>query len=107
MLTRREFIQLLGSAALCGHTPLTTANSQSLYSFRPFGNTRLLHFTDSHAQLMPIYYREPDVNIGLAEAMNRPPHLVAQAMLDHFQICLLYTSPSPRDLSTSRMPSSA
>ena len=86
MLTRREFIQLLGSAALCGHTPLTTANSQSLYSFRPFGNTRLLHFTDSHAQLMPIYYREPDVNIGLAEAMNRPPHLVAQAMLDHFQI---------------------
>ena len=24
-----------------------------------------------------------------------------------FNICLLYTSPSPRDLSTSRMPSSA
>ena len=27
--------------------------------------------------------------------------------LRHFQYCLLYTSPSPRDLSTSRMPSSA
>ena len=27
--------------------------------------------------------------------------------VDYFLICLLYTSPSPRDLSTSRMPSSA
>ena len=86
MLTRREFLQLLSSAALCGHIPLSAASTESLYGFKPFGNTRLLHFTDCHAQLLPIYYREPDVNIGLAEATNRPPHLVAQAMLDHFQL---------------------
>lgn len=87
MLKRREFIQLLSSAAVCGQVPLTFANiGQSLYDFKPFGNTRLLHFTDCHAQLMPIYYREPDINIGVGEAKNRPPHLVNQAMLKHFML---------------------
>ena len=86
-LNRREFIQILSSAAMCGHVPLIHANTRSqLYDFKPFGNTRLLHFTDCHAQLQPIYYREPSINLGLGNALNRPPHIVSRALLDHFAI---------------------
>ncbi len=42
-----------------------------------------MHFTDCHAQLLPIYFREPNVNLGFADAFNRPPHLVGQALLDY------------------------
>jgi sulfur-oxidizing protein SoxB len=45
-----------------------------------------LHFTDCHAQLKPIYFREPSVNLGLSEAMGRPPHLVGEKLLKHFNI---------------------
>ena len=53
------------------------------YEFPTFGNARLLHFTDCHAQLMPIYFREPNVNIGVAGAKGRPPHLVGRHLLEH------------------------
>ncbi len=53
------------------------------YELPTFGNARLLHFTDCHAQLMPVYFREPNVNIGVAGAKGRPPHLVGQHLLDH------------------------
>ncbi len=53
------------------------------YESSAFGNVRLLHFTDCHAQLMPVYFREPNVNIGVAGAKGRPPHLVGQQLLDH------------------------
>ena len=86
-LNRREFIQLLSCAAVCGHTPLATShNHKPLYDFKLFGNTRLLHFTDCHAQLQPIYYREPSMNLGIGAALNRPPHIVSRAMLEHFAI---------------------
>jgi S-sulfosulfanyl-L-cysteine sulfohydrolase len=52
----------------------------------PFGNVSLLHMTDSHAQLRPVYFREPGVNVGVAEAAGRPPHLVGEALLKHFGI---------------------
>ena len=42
-----------------------------------------MHFTDCHAQLLPVYFREPNVNLGFADAFNRPPHLVGDALLDH------------------------
>lgn len=86
-LNRREFIQLLGGAAICGHIPLAAGyKNKSLYDFKLFGNTRLLHFTDCHAQLQPIYYREPSMNLGIGDAFNRPPHIVSKAMLEHFAI---------------------
>ena len=56
-----------------------------LYDFKAFGNVHLLHFTDCHAQLMPVYFREPDVNLGIAEAVGRP-HLVGRALLEHFRM---------------------
>ena len=49
----------------------------------PFGQARLLHFTDCHAQLLPVHFREPSVNLGVGEAKNRPPHLVGEALLEH------------------------
>ena len=51
-----------------------------------FGNARILHITDTHAQLQPVYFREPSVNLGIGEMQGRPPHLVGRAFLDHFGI---------------------
>src|SRR4051812_50095828 len=48
----------------------------------PFGNVSLLHITDVHAQLLPIHFREPSVNIG----NGQPPHLVGEALLKRFAI---------------------
>ena len=45
-----------------------------------------MHMTDVHAQLLPVHYREPSVNIGVHDARNRPPHLVGEALLKHFDI---------------------
>ena len=86
-LNRREFIQLLSLAATAG-LPLTghSSNSDSaqIYDFPSFGNVSLLHFTDCHAQLLPVYFREPSVNIGLGEAFGRVPHRVGTYFLDYF-----------------------
>ncbi len=43
-----------------------------------------MHITDVHAQLLPVHYREPAVNIGVHGARNRPPHLVGEALLRAF-----------------------
>jgi len=51
-----------------------------------FGNVHLLHFTDCHAQLLPTYYREPSVNLGLGAAAGRPPHVVGDALLGEFSL---------------------
>ncbi len=87
--SRREFLHTLGLAGAAGLLPgLASAKSRSsdLYDIGTFGNVRLLHITDTHAQLLPIYYREPSVNIGVGEAFGRPPHLVTTAFLKHFDI---------------------
>ncbi|MEO8136345.1 MAG: thiosulfohydrolase SoxB [Betaproteobacteria bacterium] len=88
---RREFLQLLATAAAAG-LPLTArqAFAQSaatrLYDVPRFGNVHLLHFTDSHAQLKPTYFREPNVNLGLGTAAGKPPHLVGEQLLKAFDI---------------------
>jgi len=60
--------------------------ADTVYLVPSFGNVHLLHFTDCHAQLLPAYFREPSVNIGVGRARGRPPHLVGEAMLRHFGI---------------------
>jgi len=90
-LTRREFLQLLAVAAahgmpLAGHAA-ETPRGDALYDLPgPRGDATLLHFTDCHAQLLPVHFREPDVNIGIAGALGKPPHLVGEALLRHFKI---------------------
>jgi len=82
-------MQVLAAAGLAAvHTRpfASTAFSQSMYALPDFGNITLMHFTDSHAQLNPIYFREPNINIGVGKATGRPPHLVGEAFLKHFGI---------------------
>lgn len=88
---RREFLQLLaiasaGGMAISQRNVLAAQHgaSDQLYDLPTFGNVSFMHFTDCHAQLMPIYYREPNVNLGLGEASGRPPHLVGDALLKKF-----------------------
>ena len=61
-------------------------NADALYDVAPFGNVSLLHFTDCHAQLLPLYYREPGINIGVGASCGKPPHLVGEALLNYFGI---------------------
>ncbi len=98
-MQRREFLELIAAAAAAG-LPVARAAAQGPRSdagfydavTRPFGNVGLLHFTDCHAQLTPLYFREPSVNLGVGAAAGRPPHLVGEALLRHFGI-----APGTRD----------
>ncbi len=84
-MIRRQFLQYL---SLLGLTPgLTSCFSSipdSLYLAPDFGNVTLCHMTDCHAQLLPVYYREPSANFGVGKANKRPPHLVGKDFLDFF-----------------------
>jgi sulfur-oxidizing protein SoxB len=91
-MRRREFLQAVAAAAVAG---LPVGMSQSaddvdaerFYgALKPFGNVALLHITDCHAQLRPVRFREPSVNLGVGEARGKPPHLVGEALLRHFNI---------------------
>lgn len=62
----------------------TPGAGERLYDVPKFGNVSFLHFTDCHAQLQPIYFREPNVNLGVADAVGRPPHIVGEQLLKHF-----------------------
>jgi sulfur-oxidizing protein SoxB len=85
-LQRREFLHLLALAAAAGGTlraGLSAAQAAAeLYDAPAFGNLSLLHLTDAHAQLLPVYFREPSVNLG----DGKPPHLVGDALLKYFSI---------------------
>ena len=92
-LSRREFTRLLALGGMAGLMPgaLRAAargdgDGAALYQAPPFGNLRLLHITDTHAQLNPVWYREPSVNLGIGPALGQPPHLVGEALLKHFGI---------------------
>lgn len=60
--------------------------AQAFYDVPTFGNVSLLHFTDCHGQLLPIYYREPSINLGVGMALGCPPHLVGEALLQAYGI---------------------
>jgi sulfur-oxidizing protein SoxB len=92
-LSRREFLQILaiagaGGLALDGRDAFAAGDAEAarLYDLPRFGNVHLLHMTDCHAQLLPIHFREPNVNLGLGSALGRPPHLVGEALLKQFGI---------------------
>jgi sulfur-oxidizing protein SoxB len=85
---RRDFLKVAGAAALAPALPrlARAADNPSVYDFEHFGNARILHLTDTHAQLKPVYFREPSVNLGIGAMRGRPPHLVGRAFLDRFGI---------------------
>jgi sulfur-oxidizing protein SoxB len=87
-MNRREFLGVLAAAAssLALDTRAANYSLADIYKFPRFGNVSLLHFTDCHAQLLPVYFREPSVNLGFGPSLNRPPHLVGDALLAHFGV---------------------
>ena len=90
-MNRREFLEVLAIGAASGlvlDSPraVSAQNADALYNLPTFGNVSLLHFTDCHAQLLPVYYREPNALIGVGTLANKPPHLVGEALLRYFKI---------------------
>ena len=90
-MDRREFLNVLAIASAAGlplasREALAAADGGKLYDLPRFGNVSLLHMTDCHAQLMPIHFREPNVNLGIAGAAGRAPHLVGEHLLKAFGI---------------------
>ena len=83
-LSRREFSSVM-AAALAAGFPMRheahAAQAASLYNVPRSGNVHLLHMTDCHAQLLPIHFREPSVNLGLGAMQGRLPHLVGEHLL--------------------------
>ncbi len=86
-LSKRDFLQVLTAASVAGMglsryggaDAATAANG--LYDVPKFGNVSFLHMTDCHAQLKPVYFREPSVNLGIGDMKGRLPHLVGEHLL--------------------------
>lgn len=75
-----------GGMAFPGGDAQAARAAQQFYDVPRFGNVHLLHFTDCHAQLRPVHFREPSVNLGVAEWAGKPPHLVGKAFLREYGI---------------------
>ncbi len=85
-LSRREFSSVLTAAAVAGFPLAREASAKEAavnYNVPKTGNVHLLHMTDCHAQLLPIYFREPSANIGIACMTGRVPHLVGENLLKY------------------------
>jgi len=94
-IDRRTFLKLMGLSATAGSAGLlsacdtksatsaiaTASLADDFYDLPMQGNVRILHTTDFHGQLQPVYFREPNVNLGIGDAFGRPPHLVGNKLL--------------------------
>ncbi|MBS0519237.1 MAG: thiosulfohydrolase SoxB [Proteobacteria bacterium] len=90
-LGRRELLQVAAATAALAVTRPGLAQDRfprqdDLLRFEATGQVTLLNFTDLHAQLVPLYFREPSANIGVGKARGLPPHLVGEALLDAYGI---------------------
>jgi len=93
---RRQFLQAaLATAALTGAAglgPWARAFAQQrltqddLLAFQPLGNVTLIHLTDLHAQFRPVWFREPETNLGVGPMQGLPPHITGAALLREFGI---------------------
>jgi S-sulfosulfanyl-L-cysteine sulfohydrolase len=91
-LSKREFLQVLGAAAVAGMALARHENAdaqaaeEALYDLPPLGRgsgfVSFLHLTDCHAQLKPIHFREPSVNLGVGAMQGQLPHLVGEHLLN-------------------------
>jgi S-sulfosulfanyl-L-cysteine sulfohydrolase len=90
-MSRREFLQVLAAAAASGlvldsKAVLAGNLPAHFYDAPATGNVSFLHFTDCHAQLLPIWFREPNVNLGVGSMAGNVPHLVGDRFLKHYGI---------------------
>lgn len=96
MITRREFLQAsVAASAIVGVSGLgnwsrlaaqQALTQDQLLQFDDFGNVTLIHITDIHAQLKPIWFREPEVNLGVGEAKGKPPHVTGADFIKMFNL---------------------
>ena len=94
MFTRRDFFQMAAAVAALTGAPANLARAAArqqitqddLLRFDSLGQVTLLHFTDLHAQLKPIYFREPSINIGIGEVAGLPPHITGADLLQQYGI---------------------
>ena len=96
MFSRREFLMAtaalsaIAGPALVGRWSQAAAQQSltedGLLDFDAFGNVTLVHITDIHAQLMPVYFREPSVNLGVGEVAGLPPHVTGADLLKLYNI---------------------
>lgn len=86
MIHRRDILKFAAATPAILSLPKfgNAAESAALYDFRPSGNARILHMTDTHAQLHPVHFREPSVNIGVGAMKAHAPHLVGEQFLATF-----------------------
>ncbi len=89
MVSRREFIGALAAVAAIGGSPARLFAEQklseaALLDFKPFGNVTIAHITDIHAQLKPVWFREPSVNLGVGAMKGLPPHITGADYLKHY-----------------------
>jgi len=101
-ISRREFLQMMAAASAAGMSltgcepgtdkqklptgPKASIQPSNIYEMPKFGNVSFLHYTDCHAQLEPVHFREPNINIGVASMYGNPPHLVGAELLKHYNI---------------------
>jgi sulfur-oxidizing protein SoxB len=90
-MNRREFLQILAAASAAGFAldsrQVMAGNAPSNYYDIPVtGNVSLMHMTDCHAQLKPIWFREPNVNLGVGGSVGKVPHLVGEHLLKAYNI---------------------
>jgi sulfur-oxidizing protein SoxB len=94
MIRRREFLEIAAATAVAtglgGRFGRALAQGavrqEDLLRFQPKGQLTLLHMADCHAQLKPIYFREPSLNLGVGEAQGQIPHIVGHDFLTSFGI---------------------
>jgi sulfur-oxidizing protein SoxB len=85
MISRRDFLQVsMAASALYGASGFGNwgrlaaqqrLTQDDLLNFDTFGNVTLIHVTDIHAQMKPIYFREPEINLGVGGARGQMPHI--------------------------------
>ncbi|QKQ24751.1 5'-nucleotidase C-terminal domain-containing protein [Candidatus Ruthia endofausta] len=86
-LTRRDFIKVLGAGATaglisgCGNDADKLSSQDNRYEVAKTGNARILHITDTHGNLLPNYFREPNVNLGFGATFGQLPHVVGNKLL--------------------------
>ena len=92
-LTRRDFIKVLGAGSAaglisgCGGDASAKLSSQdNMYEVAKTGNARILHITDTHGNLLPNYFREPNVNLGFGPTYGQLPHVVGNKLLEQIGV---------------------
>ncbi|MGE5150143.1 MAG: thiosulfohydrolase SoxB [Rhodospirillaceae bacterium] len=88
-LGRRGLLQVAAAVAALGGDAFAQRRQptqEGLLAFKATGQLTLLNFTDLHAQLVPLYFREPSANIGVGADRGLPPHIVGEKLLAAYKV---------------------